>query len=491
MLTGCDVSPEERLARAQQAFEEHRFSATRLDLGTLLQADENDPQALELLVRTQLMLGDGVGAEATLTRMDGLGIRPADHQELLAEAFIIQGALASAAAAGEALATANGLRIAALAYIGLGESDAARDAFYRGLDADGDRSRLYADYARFAALNGDLSRARSLARQALEADPDGLDPLLASADIAQTAGAYPQALKYYEQAHASWPESRAALLGRIGMLGDMGKMQDARDLVSDAARRMPNDPDVIYLQARLAADDGDWTRVRTLLQPIEDSEDTRTQQLYARSLLELDLPEQALPKLTAIVRRSPQAVEARRALADAQMALGDAGAAFDTIGPLAISANGTPGDIALYRKAADRTGRAGQVAAAFANAPPERRIAALLAQADADMRAQRWPAAIAAYEQLRRWTGDSNAMVLNNIAYAKSRTGQTAQALSHARAALKLAPDNASVIDTAGWLMVQSGQDRARGLQLLEKAARLAPDNADIAEHLKQARKRS
>ena len=48
--------------------------------------------------------------------------------------------------------------------------------------------------------------------------------------------------------------------------------------------------------------------------------------------------------------------------------------------------------------------------------PMEERVATLLAQADAHMRAERWRAAIDSYEQLRGWTGDSNAMVLNNLA---------------------------------------------------------------------------
>ena len=475
--------------RAERAFADHRFGEARLDLGTLLQGDEEDAGVLDLLARTQLMLGDGIGAHSTLMRLEELGQAPADHQALLAEAFILKGEYRSALAAGEALGTAEGLRIAALAHIGLGGREQALDAFRRGAVASGDRSRLLADYARFALAMGNAEQAQDLARQSRQADPRGLDPLLASAAIAQQSGALSQALQYYRDAHYHWPESRAALLGRIGVLGDVGQVDEARELVAQAARRLPGDPDVIYLQARLAAEDADWSNVRELLQPIEGRNDSRQQLLYARALVELDMQEQALPRLTALVRRNPQIAEPRRALARAQLAVADARGAFDTIRPLATSPEGTPGDLALYAEAARQSGRAHLIGEALAKAPPEERVANLLASADAHLRAGRWSAAIIAYERLRGWTGDSNALVLNNLAYAKSQVGKSEEALAIALTALELAPDHPSVLDTAGWLLVQTDRDRSRGLELLERAARLAPGNATIAEHLATARR--
>ncbi len=475
--------------RAEQAFADHRFGEARLDLGTLLQADENDAEALDLLARTQLMLGDGTGANSTLLRLEQLGRSPADHRALLAEAFLLQGEFESALAAGESLGTADGLRIAALAHIGVGRREEAVDAFQRGVRAPGDRSRLHADYARLAMASGDADLAAEQARLAREADPEGLDPLLASALIAQEMGALSQALEFFARAQEEWPDSRAALLGRIGVLGDMGQIEEASALVADAARRMPGDPDVIYLQARLAAEESDWAAVRDLLQPIESRDDPRQQLLYARSLLELEMPEQALPRLADLVRRNPQAAEPRRVLARAQLSVDDARSAFDTIRPLATSADGTPRDLALYAEAARQSGQTRLIDEALAQAPPEERVATLLARADAHLRAERWGAAISAYEQLRGWTGDSNALVLNNLAYATSRTGRSEEALDLALAALALAPDHPNVLDTAGWLMVQTDRDRARGVELLERAARLAPGNTTIAEHLASARR--
>ncbi len=84
--------------------------------------------------------------------------------------------------------------------------------------------------------------------------------------------------------------------------------------------------------------------------------------------------------------------------------------------------------------------------------------------------------------------GAENVLVLNNLAFALGEAGNKSRALDYAQKALKLAPDNPSVLDTAGWLMVETDGDREAAIRLLEKAARLAPNNRTIAEHLRRAR---
>jgi hypothetical protein len=43
--------------------------------------------------------------------------------------------------------------------------------------------------------------------------------------------------------------------------------------------------------------------------------------------------------------------------------------------------------------------------------------------------------------------------------------------------------------DTLGWLLFRSGQDRVRGVALLEQAARGAPTDEEIRAHLREARR--
>lgn len=489
-LAACGLSPEERLDRAREAYAAHLFTEARLDLATVLQENANDPVALELLARTLLQLGDGEGAVATLSRLQETTQVPADFGVLMAEGELLRGRYAAALDAAQALETADGARIAALAHIGLGDGQAAQQAFEQGLERGGDRSRLLSDYALFMLAAGDPDAAQRLADRAVQAAPEGLDPLMASARVAQARGNLAGALRHFEAAAQAWPESRAAVLGRVGVLGDLGRLAEARPLVDDLARRIPGDADVAYLQARLAAEDGDWSEVRAILQPHEAREDARQQLLYSRALVELDLFEQAMPRLQTLLRQAPGNDAVRRLLARAQLDSGDADAAFATIRPLAQGPRSTAADVAILTEAARATGRNAEVEQTLAAVSPSERVGRLLAEGDAALREENWRKAIESYEELRAWTGDSNAMVLNNLAFARGRAGNTDEAIRLADLALTLAPDHPSIMDTAGWLLVESGRDRSRGLLLLERAAELAPDNATINRHLSEARNR-
>ncbi len=487
-LSACGLSPDERIDRAEAAYAENRFTEARLDLASALQEDVDNIEALELMARTQLQIGDGEGAAFSLARLDDLRARPGDFEILMAEALLLRGEFAEAISRAEALGSAEGMRIAALSHIGIGNVRSAQSAFEEGMEKPGDQSRLLADYAIFMLNAGDAQAADLLATRARAANGIGLDPLIASARVAQARGDLNRALEYYSAAAEEWPEARIAILGRIGVLGDLGRINEVRPLINEMAERLPGDADILYLQARLAAEESNWAKVRDILQPIERRDIVTQQLLYARALVELDLPEQALPRLQTLLRRSPASPAIRRLLARAQFDAGNADAAYNTIRPLAISATGTAQDLALFANAARATGRSGDIGTALASAPPSERIGTLLAEGDRALRNENWRTAIDAYEELRAWTGNSNALVLNNLAYAHGRAGNPEEAIRLGELAHELAPEHASIMDTLGWLLVSTGNDRSRGLLLLERAAELDPTNATINRHLAEAR---
>jgi predicted Zn-dependent protease len=99
------------------------------------------------------------------------------------------------------------------------------------------------------------------------------------------------------------------------------------------------------------------------------------------------------------------------------------------------------------------------------------------------MKRARYKDAIAHYEMVQQKQPDS-VLVLNNLAWAYSQT-KDRRALETAERAHKLAPDNASVTDTLGTLLIEGG-DTKRGIALLEKAAQAAPNIAEIHYHLAQ-----
>ena len=76
-------------------------------------------------------------------------------------------------------------------------------------------------------------------------------------------------------------------------------------------------------------------------------------------------------------------------------------------------------------------------------------------------------------------------MVLNNLAWAAMETKDPG-ALGYAEKAYALAPQNASVLDTYGWLLLQKG-DVKRSVEILTAAVERAPKQPDMRLHLAKA----
>lgn len=88
--------------------------------------------------------------------------------------------------------------------------------------------------------------------------------------------------------------------------------------------------------------------------------------------------------------------------------------------------------------------------------------------------------AIAAYQTLLTQAPDS-AIARNNLANSYQQAGDK-RALATAEQAYKLDPDHPAILDTLGWILVETGQT-GRGLELIEKALAKAPGNPDIRYH--------
>jgi len=76
---------------------------------------------------------------------------------------------------------------------------------------------------------------------------------------------------------------------------------------------------------------------------------------------------------------------------------------------------------------------------------------------------------------------------LNNLAWILAKQDPK-EALRYSASAADLAPSNAAVLDTHGWIQYLAG-DKKSAIQTLEKANKLDPANQEIKDHLTQARK--
>lgn len=106
--------------------------------------------------------------------------------------------------------------------------------------------------------------------------------------------------------------------------------------------------------------------------------------------------------------------------------------------------------------------------------------AARLALAQAYQTAGDAPRAIVQYEKLVA-DGVGSPAALNNLAWLYSER-KDPRALTTARRALELAPQNPAIQDTVGWILVQQGKHE-EALPLLRNAVARAPDVAEIRYH--------
>ena len=90
-------------------------------------------------------------------------------------------------------------------------------------------------------------------------------------------------------------------------------------------------------------------------------------------------------------------------------------------------------------------------------------------------------AAIASYEAALDQRAD-NPIAMNNLAWLLRERDQE-RAVSLAKQANEMAPDNAAILDTYGWILHLAGR-HDEALAAMEQAIALAPDNAEIQEHL-------
>lgn len=485
-LAACGDSPVELKAKAEAAFADHKFSEAKLLIAEALDSAPGDKALMLLKARTLVALGDGDGAQPILRQL--LVETPASPAviELSAEASLLRNAPDEALSALGTLQSVEAERLRGLAAIRKDEPSAAARHLSAAV-ALGGNTRTFVDYARLKLIQGDVAAARELAAKARLLQPDSIDSLLLDGQLAVRAGDLGVALNRFERASRFYPDSLAALEGKAATLGDLGRLDEMQAVIDRIAANTKDTSKVGYLKARLAQARKDWTRVRAIAEARKDGLSVRDplRLLYGESLLRLGQVNQAVAQLGPIVRDQPMNRQAALLLAQAQIDAGNPADAVASLRPLALSPLARREELSLIVKAATKANdpRIGDYRSRLAS-PPAKALASDLAEGDKAMRIGNWAGAADAYSRILAMTDGSSVLVLNNMAYAQTMLGNFAKADEFARKALKLAPEDASVLDTAGWARFKSGGDPQAAKELLARAAQLAPRNAVIRAHL-------
>ncbi|MBX9884322.1 MAG: tetratricopeptide repeat protein [Novosphingobium sp.] len=487
LASACSrADPAAQFAAAQQAFAAEDYAAARTRVLGALDSDGASRDMLLLFARTQLKLGDGDGAQATLTRLEDAGPTSPELARLKAEAAILRGQPQAALNLLGRDGSAEAWRLRAAAHAGLGDSPAALDALRRGLAVDARHYALVHDYARFLMAAQDYPGAARAIETLRQLAPRRLDTLMMAGTLAAQQGRLDAAARSYTAAAQAFP-SRVEPLTALASLADLqGQIDAAQAFVARAAKIAPGHPEVIDLTVLLASEKGDWEAVRKALVGQEATLDPRSANglSYAEALLRLGHPEQARVIFAQALLLSPQNPYARIMLAEAQLAVGDAATALRTVQPLSDSALAGPRELDLAVKAAKAANdpRADALVARLRS--PALKVNQQLANAgQAALARQDWQAALSAFGQIPGH--DNDAEVLRRMALAASRSGQADAALRYADRALDLAPRNADMLHTAALVRLEAGRDRDQMLRLMKGASQLDPANrlfqADLA----------
>ena len=341
------------MARAEKALAAHRYTHARPDFQAILQAAPDNRRAQLALVQIHIAQEEPESALRILDTMASQGPPTPELRLLRAETMLMLGRYDDAMAVVAEDRSAQAWRIRAIAHTGRNELDQVLPAFESGVRAQGNRARLLSDYAHFRLSQGDIAGAADLARQAVSADRTDEDALLVSGDVEMASNRPREALAWYSRAARTYPESRPALMGQIAMLAELKQFDKVAALVKAGRIARPEDTELLYFEALLAAENKDWAKTRTLLQPYEDRMETMpdASALYAEALIRLGQVDLAISRLSSQLLREPENRKARMLLGEAKLASQDPEGALETLAPVAGWADASPQELALLAKA--------------------------------------------------------------------------------------------------------------------------------------------
>jgi putative PEP-CTERM system TPR-repeat lipoprotein len=353
----------------------------------------------------------------------------------------------------------------------------------------------------------------------LAKDPKNVPALLAIAELrARTGGQADEVAALIEKAIAADP---AAPLPRSKLIAHRMRTNDARKAVAagqDAVTALPNSPEVLDALARAQLAAGDTNQAVTSYRKLAQLQPNSPLPLLYLAGAQITASDRAaaLQSLRKALAIQPDRIDAQRAIV---MLEADSGRLPQAVAMAREVQKQRPqqsigyvleGDayahrkswneaVAAYRAALKQAGTvdaavklhealvaagtgtdAEAVATAWIKQHPKD-LAFRLHLGQAALERGDFAAVVRQYRALVE-AQPNNAAWLNNLAWAAGRANDP-KAIEYAERAYRLAPDQAAIVDTLGTLLVEKG-DKARGVELQQKASKLAPASPVIRLNL-------
>ena len=377
-------SPEESYRKGMAALEQRQPRTARVEFMNAIQANPNDRNARLALARTQLLLGDGVAAQAEVENARRAGVPAPETAHLLAHAFLLQNqadaALREAAGAAPAH-LAYAARISARAALAKGDNARAAQDYARAIAAGPNDSETWTDVANFRRDTHDLAGALAAADQAVRTDARNAEALTLRGELTRSQYGLAAAIPWFDRALEIEPDNVVALLERAATLGDAGRMADMLRDTRRVLELSPGHPRAYYLQAMLAARAHDYALARSIWERTNGRLDNAPAGMLLASAIDYGTGavEQAAIRLQRLVAMQPRNRKARRLLAAAQWRNGDAAGTIATLRPLADRPDADSYTLTLLGRALHHQGDSAGAAHYLARAaqPQQRALTAL------------------------------------------------------------------------------------------------------------------
>lgn len=403
-------------------------------------------------------------------------------------------------------------------YLAKNEPAAARAAFAKSAQLQPNYFPSVANLAQLDLTEKKFDDARKRLEAFLQTDKKHIGAMTALAELATLQGQTAQATTWLEKASTENPEMPEPAMRLAAQYLKVGEKTKALTLTRKLQTANPTNPDLLDQlgQAQIANNDaaGALESYSKLVNVVPKSAKAQLRLASVHMLLKNEAA--AAEDIKRAIALDPDNLQAQLAQIDLALRKGKHDEALAVARKLQKGNPTSPAgflveaDILMSQKKVEPALRAYEQAYALGKSPqllvklgqalraagkdkdadarvtqflkdhPGEPLATMYA-AETLMAAKQFKPAIAHFESLIK-TNPANVVALNNLAWAYQQE-KDPRALATAEAAYKLAPQNPSIMDTLGWILVEKG-DLKRALPVLEQAISRAPDANDIRYHL-------